>query len=231
MFNAMDLFPYTVSAGIGIVVGIILLFISTALEKKMTERREIPYRETGNNGVLILMLCILCGFFAVRYGTGMRTLFLMVSLFALFTLSVTDAKYRIIPNSMVLTLILARLLLDFGSFREPGVLKDALFGAGFGLVAFMAPSLTGAHIGYGDVKLAAASGFAFGLSIFLPSVCIMGLILLADTLVFSRIGTAGAMTFSAALKRKVPLGPALSAALTVMLIINGFVPVKEVIGL
>lgn len=95
-----------------------------------------------------------------------------------------DIRYRRIPNSLVLPLLLSGLLLGFLTAGVPGLIASAQgLLLGFGLM--LLPHLLGA-LGAGDVKLFAALSAVLGMPLVLPTfviVLVTGAVLaLASTL-------------------------------------------------
>jgi len=80
-------------------------------------------------------------------------------------------------------------------------------------VIFFLPSLFGKQVGAGDVKLAAAMGFALGLTGSLYAIACMGALVLLYTFLDNRLPLAER------LKSMIPMGPFLALGLVVVSII------------
>ena len=83
-----------------------------------------------------------------------------------------DWQIRIIPNELLLSLILCKIVFLIVD-RQLGFLLQGLIGLGAGLVVFLIPSLLGMQIGAGDIKYAAVVGFYLGAIDFIQVMLIM----------------------------------------------------------
>lgn len=106
----------------------------------------------------------------------------MVVLLSLLSLLIAavgfDLRQRRIPNAIplcILLLAIALLLLAPGSAFAPGWVAS-FAGLGLGLLLMLPGYLLGA-LGAGDVKLMAATGFAFGWPLALPLVLVTALVM------------------------------------------------------
>lgn len=80
---------------------------------------------------------------------------------SLLVITIADMKYEIIPDSMVVTLLLASV--GFHLFGRTFTFSNIAMGMGAGLFFLLLWIGTrGAGMGFGDVKLSAALGFLFG---------------------------------------------------------------------
>lgn len=80
---------------------------------------------------------------------------------SLLVITVADFKYEIIPDSMVVTLLLASV--GFHLFSQTLTYSNIVMGVGAGLFFLLLWIGTrGAGMGFGDVKLSAVLGFLFG---------------------------------------------------------------------
>ncbi len=151
----------------------------------------------------LLALLYVAAYLALGWEPRLLYLLLMTMLAAM--LSITDLKARLIPNCLVLAVFVVA-----GSFAAAGLIsfdwRSSLVGMLLCLILFLLPSLWGKHIGMGDVKLAAAIGFAAGLMDSLYTIVVMGGLLLAMSVFQSNLPLADAF------KKMIPMGPFLAIA-------------------
>jgi leader peptidase (prepilin peptidase)/N-methyltransferase len=115
---------------------------------------------------------------AWRTGVTLRALYLMLVLVVAASVSYIDTKHRVIPNELVLAVIVLS-----AAFGLTGVISfhigSSLLGFAVCFAVFLIPCVWKRRIGAGDVKLAAAMGFALGLTDSLYAiVCLRGFVLL-----------------------------------------------------
>jgi prepilin signal peptidase PulO-like enzyme (type II secretory pathway) len=134
----------------------------------------------------------------------------MAIYFVLISLSVVDGTIRKIPNELLLALIILKLIF-VGITGEWATLLYALAGFAVGWVLFVVPSVLGLSIGWGDVKLAAVTGFYLGIIGLIQAMVIMGIILAV-------YGAYLLITKKGSLKSKVAIGPPLSMGILVTLL-------------
>lgn len=130
----------------------------------------------------------------------------------LLTLSRVDIKIRKIPNPNLLALIVvqtARLVV----WHDTDLIGRSVIGLLAGFFIFQLPVLTGRIIGWGDVKLAAVTGYCLGWLGLLYSIIFMGLIMGLFSLLLI-------MTKRGNLKSIVAIGPFLSLGMLVSVIFS-----------
>ncbi len=139
-------------------------------------------------------------------GADLKLPYLFGLLFAGAIITEIDLKKRIIPNELIVFLIVWSL-----AFGLPRVidfnLPYSLAGMAACFMLFLLPAALKKRVGAGDVKLAAALGFCVGIPGCLYAIALMGL------LVFLCIMLTGRETFLMMIKRLVPMGPFMAAAL------------------
>lgn len=141
-----------------------------------------------------------------RAGMTLRGLYLLLLLCVCAAVFYIDARHRIIPNELVLAIL--ALAAGFGlAGAIPFRLGSSLLGLAACFVIFFIPGMLGKRIGAGDVKLAAAMGFALGLVGSMYAVAGMGALVLCYILL------PGQPRFSERLGQTIPMGPFLSLAL------------------
>lgn len=162
--------------------------------------------------MLLAGLVLIGGVIGWRAGVTFRGLYLMLLLLVAGLAFLIDATHRIIPNELVLAiLVLAAVFGLTGAIRFQ--IWNSLLGLAVCFVIFFLPGLFGKQVGAGDVKLAAAMGFALGLKGSLYAIACMGALVLLYVILDWRI------PFAQRLKTIIPMGPFLALALIAMSII------------
>lgn len=163
---------------------------------------------------ILFMVCA----FALNHVIA-NTVFIAFVLVLLTAISITDMKFRIIPNSFSFILIGLKFLsflipLFYGTKPAlPTNLLDSVGGFIIGLVIVgVFPCLIKGSIGGGDIKLAMAVGFLLGCRKTLLAIALAGLFCI-PFIVFAR-----GSSLIQRLRSKIPLGPPLCAAAITVLI-------------
>ncbi|MEZ4357807.1 MAG: prepilin peptidase [Eubacteriales bacterium] len=130
--------------------------------------------------------------------------------FVLLSLSAVDLSIRKIPNELIAALLIIKIvsIVVIGDYES---ILPALAGLLAGFVIFLVPSLLKIEIGWGDVKLAAASGFCLGIMGVFQAVLIMAAVM-AIYFIYLLISKKGT------LKTKVAIGPSFSIGMMLTLI-------------
>lgn len=164
--------------------------------------------------MLLASLAVFGGVIGWRVGVTFQGLYLMLILVVAACAFYIDAKNRIIPNELVLAILVLTAIFGFlGTI--PFQIWASLLGLAACFVIFFVPSLFGRSVGAGDVKLAAAMGFALGLVGSLYAVVCMGILVLGYVLIDSKV------PLPQKLKTMIPMGPFLALALIVVLLVLG----------
>jgi leader peptidase (prepilin peptidase)/N-methyltransferase len=162
--------------------------------------------------IMISSLAVIGGVIGWRAGVSFRGLYLLLLLFVAACAFYIDAKHRIIPNELVLAiLVLAAAFGLTGAIRFQ--IWQSLLGFAVCFVIFFIPALFGKKVGAGDIKLAAAMGFALGLTGSLYAIACMGALVLIYILLDHR------MPLPQMLKTMIPMGPFLALALVAISIL------------
>ena len=117
-----------------------------------------------------------------------------------------------IPNELVLAILILAAVFGFTGAIVFNIWQS-LLGMVVCFVIFFLPSLFGKQVGAGDIKLAAAMGFALGLTGGLYAVAGMGTLVLLYVLIDRR------MPLPQRLKTMIPMGPFLAVSLVVISIL------------
>ena len=197
----------------GVVLGALLAFPARALCAFLLRRRGLDGQMARRFFWMLLSgMAAVGGVIGWRAGFTLRGAYLLLLLFAAACAFYIDARHRIIPNELVLAILL--LAAVFGlTGAIPFQIGSSLLGLAACFVLFFLPSVFGRSIGAGDVKLAAAMGFALGLINSLYAIAAMGVLVLGYVLV------SGNVRLSERLKQTVPMGPFLTLALVAVSIL------------
>ena len=164
--------------------------------------------------IMLAAMTLIGGVIGWRAGITFRGLYLLLLLLVSACAFYIDAKHRVIPNELWLAVLAFTL-----AFGIPGAIKfqiwQSLLGLAVCFVIFFIPSLFGQKIGAGDVKLAAAMGFALGLTGSLYAIACMGALVLLYAVLDQ------SMPLPQRLKTMIPMGPFLALALVAMSILLG----------
>lgn len=195
----------TVSAGVAIcaLLALPVQFLTGFLLHQRGIDGQMPRRHFW---ILLSVLAVVGGVIGWRAGFTLRGAYLVLLLFVAACAFYIDARNRIIPNELVLAILV--LAAAFGLTGQiPFQIGSSLLGLAACFVLFFLPSVFGRSIGAGDVKLAAAMGFALGLTGSLYAIVGMGVLVLGYVLLSSNLH------FSERLKQTIPMGPFLTVAL------------------
>ncbi len=179
----------------------------------LLKRRSLPWQmEKKHRVILYAVMAVFGGVIGWRAGLSFRTLYLLLLLTVAASAFITDAMHRVIPNELVLAIIVLAAVFGFTGTIPFGIVSS-LIGLAACFVIFFVPGLFGKSIGAGDVKLAAAMGFALGLTGSLYAIVGMGALILAYVLL------TRTMPIMDELKKTIPMGPFLSLALVIVSIL------------
>ena len=193
---------------IGIVYGVLLGAITVPLSKKLTlNRSEDPVKAAPLNKSLFKILSIAVGIIASvavsltaeDTASFIRNLLILIPM---FSIAVVDA---LIPNSLLLVMIIIQVpyityTCVIEKSPEPLFLAFVGFIIGFASCAVPSKKLP---IGSGDTKYCALIGGTLGLTLYMQSVILMGLIGLV-VLVYLKASKKGGV------KTMIPMGPLIS---------------------
>lgn len=200
----------------GIMCGTICSLVSFFLADRLLERRGHEL-QAGKHEIWLFPACMVLigiGIFCVS-GFSISSVYYFALLIIGGTVSITDIHFRIIPNDMLIALLLTALcfgipgLLGAEGFPEFSV-RSSLLGLVVCFSIFMLPSALSKKVGAGDVKLAAAMGFALGLWNSLLAIVVMGVLVLMFTILQRK---APALKF---VKAMIPMGPFIAVAMVLV---------------
>ena len=203
------LLPIFYGAALGAALAVPARLLSGLLLKRRGFEAQMERRHFL---IMLAAMTLTGGVIGWRAGVTFRGLYLLLLLLVSACAFCIVAKHRVIPNELWLAVLAFAL-----AFGIPGALKfqiwQSLLGFAVCFVIFFIPSLFGQKIGAGDVKLAAAMGFALGLTGSLYAIACMGALVLLYAVLDQ------SMPLPQRLKTMIPMGPFLALALVAMSII------------
>lgn len=201
--------PILLGAVLGAALSVPVWLVSALLlrRRNIDSQLEPKYRL-----LLAVAMALFGGVIGWRVGLSFGGLYRLLLLAVSACVFVIDAKHRVIPNELVLAILVLAAVFGFsGTFSFQ--IWSSLLGLAACFVLFFVPSLFGKNVGAGDVKLAAAMGFALGLTGSLYAIVGMGVLVLAYLLLQVRV------PMLERLKAVIPMGPFLALALIAVSIV------------
>ena len=201
--------PILLGAVLGAALSVPVWLVSALLlrRRNIDAQLEPKYRL-----LLAVAMALFGGVIGWRVGLSFGGLYRLLLLAISACVFVIDAKHRVIPNELVLAILVLAAVFGFtGTFSFQ--IWSSLLGLAACFVLFFVPSLFGKNVGAGDVKLAAAMGFALGLTGSLYAIVGMGVLVLAYLLLQVRV------PMLERLKAVIPMGPFLALALVAVSIV------------
>lgn len=198
---------------LGIAAGIGCKYICDVVEKRLLKARNLEYSETRGEKFLLLIISAVAGILIMLLTPlSASTLYLFLVFMIAELTAVIDIHHRIIPNDLILALLVIRVIFAVPYlFGVPGFPEFRIWQSLLGLVVcfviFSLPAAMSKKVGAGDIKLAAAMGFCLGLYLSLAAIVMMGLFVLAYSLIQDRMPT---LSF---FKSMIPMGPFISLGL------------------
>lgn len=203
-----QIFITLAAAALGAAAGMGLIGLSRILMRRRGLYDQLPKKIRIALPVFLALLYVAGYLF---FGLTVKLGYLMCLAVLALMISLIDIKHRIIPNELILGIFIIT-----AGFVLIGGMKfnwlSSLLGMLICLVVFLLPALFKNSIGMGDVKLAAAIGFAAGLMGSLYTIVLMGtLILLASLFRYNPT-----ISF---LKTMLPMGPFIMTAFMVIKVV------------
>jgi prepilin signal peptidase PulO-like enzyme (type II secretory pathway) len=203
---------------VGVVVGLVCGFVSSWLERYILNKRNLEvYTSKIESAIILVMEMIVGGVILVRFQLVTEIIYAFLILIICVTISVIDFHYRIIPNELLLGMLIIKILVGvlglagIAIFPKWNILLS-LVGLVTGFIVFAIPGAFGKAVGAGDVKLAASVGFCLGVNGLLSSIVLMGLGVLAFSLI-QKNKTLRNMMYD-----MIPLGPFMSVAMIIVML-------------
>lgn len=171
------------------IMGILIWIMTALIIKKYYETR---FEEKMFKGKKDIGFNIISGIFAgaamalfTFYGYSViHSVSLLILLSALLGIGKIDKKHKIIPNAILMTLLMIRIMLIAGEIFVDGsdlivVLLSSALGVVYGTVVFLVIRLFSKEsIGMGDIKLFAVIGLYIGSTAILPALFVASLLAL-----------------------------------------------------
>lgn len=197
----------------GAIAGGVLAVLARLLSGLLLKQRGFePKMERNHFYIMLAAMALVGGIVGWRAGVSFKGLYLLLILLVASCAFYIDARNRVIPNELVLSILVLS-----AAFGLAGAIHFQIWQSLLGLVVcfviFFLPSLFGKQVGAGDVKLAAAMGFALGLTGSLYAIACMGALVLLYTFLDNRLPLAER------LKAMIPMGPFLALGLVAVSII------------
>lgn len=205
----LELLPVICGVVLGAALSVLVRFVSGLLLK---QRGFAPEMERKHFWMLLAGLALIGGVIGWRAGFSFRGLYLILLLFVSACVFYIDAKHRVIPNILVLSILVLAAVFGFTGAITFNVWQS-LLGLAVCFIIFFLPSLFGKQVGAGDIKLAASMGFALGLIGGLYAVAAMGALVVLYVLLERDIPLVKMF------KTMIPMGPFLALSLVAMSIL------------
>ena len=205
--------PLIGGIALGAAIGAAMTFLVRIVSGLLLKQRGFaPEMEKKHFWMLFALLVLIGGVIGWQAGISFRGLYFILLLFVSACAFYIDAKHRVIPNELVLSILILSAVFGFTGAIAFNIWQS-LLGLAVCFIIFLAPSFFGKQVGAGDIKLAAAMGFALGLIGGLYAVAAMGALVVIYVLLDRR------MPLPEKLKTMIPMGPFLALALVVMSIL------------
>ena len=205
----LELLPVICGVALGAALSVLVRFVSGLLLK---QRGFAPEMERKHFWMLLAGLALIGGVIGWRAGISFRGLYLILLLFVSACVFYIDAKHRVIPNILVLSILVLAAVFGFTGAITFNIWQS-LLGLAVCFIIFFLPSLFGKQVGAGDIKLAASMGFALGLIGGLYAVAAMGALVVLYVLLERDIPLVKMF------KTMIPMGPFLALSLVAMSIL------------
>lgn len=180
-FNDIHILIYALFGVIGIIVGILIDYITKSFikEEKILSKKNFNEFIRINEINYILILTVVISYIVLLYKFGIYNKFIqnlelmkmLIILPILFSIIIIDLKKQIIPNRLNLIIFeIALIFLFINGWTHIYIAKDLLIGGLIGGGIFLTITLIGGLIagkeamGLGDVKLMGALGLCFGVN-------------------------------------------------------------------
>ena len=185
----------------GALIGTALKIACDFIEQRLLLNRNIVYSQCRNERIILHIIMALVGAAIMWKQNSLYTIiYSFILLMICEVIAVTDLHHRIsIPY-----------VLGIEGFPEFS-LVSSLLGLVAGFAIFSFPALLAKNVGAGDIKLAAAVGFCLGITNLLYTIVLMGICVLAYTVVQSN------MTFKLVIHEMIPMGPFIAVAMVTVM--------------
>lgn len=204
---------------IGIVIGLVCKIASGWLEKYILDKRNLEVQTSKLENVIVLSATMIAGaVIMIKFQLTSEIVYAFFILIICITISLIDLHHRIIPNGLLLAMLLAKVCIGIPGLFDIAIFPKwniwlSLIGLVAGFIVFAIPGAFGKAVGAGDVKLAACTGFCLGIDGLLYSVILMGLGVLAFSIVQKN------KTLRNMMYEMIPMGPFLAMGMLVVMLV------------
>lgn len=166
---------------IWLLIGLVMGLFAKVLSKKLIHNRagaQITLKLYNDKSTFVWMALSGAAYFAISKafsGSLIQAVESMLIFTICLSLSAVDFEIRKIPNVLLLSLIILKVIMLIMVKESAVSLISGLF---FAFVVFTLPAKFGKPIGAGDIKLATVTGFYLGSWGFVQAMAIMGICLL-----------------------------------------------------
>lgn len=201
----------------GALIGTVLKIPCDFIERILLSRRNIVYSHSKNENLIFHLLMAATGAVIIwKQDFSCMAIYSFLILMICEVIAVIDLHHRIIPNDLMLSMIIIKVIfsipdiLGVKGFPEFSILYSVV-GLVAGFVIFAFPAVLSKSVGAGDIKLAATVGFSLGIMGLLYAIVIMGICVLAYTLLQSK------MSIKVMLHDMIPMGPFIAVAMVIVM--------------
>lgn len=201
----------------GALIGTVLKIPCDYIERILLSKRNIVYSHSKNENIIFYLIMATAGAVIMwKQDFSFMAIYSFLILMICEVIAVIDLHHRIIPNDLMLSMIFIKIMfgvpdiLGMKGFPEFSILYS-LIGLVAGFIIFAFPAVLSKSVGAGDIKLAASVGFCLGIMNLLYAIVIMGICVLAYTLIQSR------MMIKMTLHNMIPMGPFIAVAMVVVM--------------
>ncbi len=218
---------YIIATVLGLLSGLALNSLAILQVKKRTD--DPKAKKFFSKPIFFILWPIITAalFNSLIYFVGpykeLKSLEYTLYILPLVNIFAVDALIRKIPNELLLSFLLIRLVFIVVEFVrngfDIGILVSPALGMVIAFFVFSIPARFGAFMGAGDVKFAGVIGFAFGFYSFFQAMVLMGFMVLLYLLYLL-------ITKKGNLKTATPMGPYLSLGLVLTMLF----PLEKIIA-
>lgn len=201
----------------GALIGTVLKIPCDYIERILLSRRNIVYGHSKNENIIFhLIMAVMGDVILWKQDFSFMAIYSFLILMICEVIAVIDLHHRIIPNDLILSMIIIRIIfnipnvLGMKGFPEFSILYSVI-GLVAGFVIFAFPALLSKSVGAGDIKLAASVGFCLGIMNLLYAIILMGICVLVYTVIQSR------MMIQTMLHNMIPMGPFIAVAMVIVM--------------
>lgn len=201
----------------GALIGTVLKIPCDYMERILLSKRNLVYSHSKNEKIIFHLIMAVAGAVIIwKQDFSVMAIYSFLMLMICELIAVIDLHHRIIPNDLMLLMIIIKIIFGIPDicgvegFPEFSILYSAV-GLVAGFVVFAFPAVLSKSVGAGDIKLAASVGFCLGIMGLLYAIVIMGICVLAYTLIQSK------MQIKMMLHNMIPMGPFIAAAMVIVM--------------